>query len=186
MRIISGKWGGRRIQPPSSMPHTRPTTDLAREGLFNILANNLDFTALRSLDLFGGTGAISYELASRGVADITVVEKDPAMCAFITKTFAALGDPTPRVIRQDVFSFIAQERGRYDLIFADPPYELREMDELPGLVFGKGLLNEGGWLVLEHTQRNDFSAHPLFRLERKYGTTRFSIFVNRPKPSTAS
>ncbi len=186
MRIITGKWGGRRIHPPSNMPHTRPTTDLAREGLFNILANNLDFTALRSLDLFGGTGCISYELASRGVPDITIVEKDPAMCAFITKTFAALGCDTARVIRQDVFAFIAQEKGRYDLIFADPPYELRELEDIPAMVFEKGLLNDGGWLVLEHTQRNDFSKHPLFRLERKYGTTRFSIFINREKPAAES
>lgn len=182
MRIISGKWGGRRIHPPASMPNTRPTTNLAREGLFNILANNLDFTALRTLDLFSGTGCISYELASRGVADITIVEKDADMCNFITRTFTTLGGPAPRIIRQDVFSFLQHDNGKYDLIFADPPYALREMDELPGIVFEKGLLTEGGWLILEHTHRNDFSTHPLFRLERKYGTTRFSIFVNREKP----
>lgn len=185
MRIISGKWGGRRIQPPSHMPHTRPTTDLAREGLFNILANNVDFSALHTLDLFSGTGCISYELASRGAQELTIVEKDPAMCAFITGTFNMLGGTMPRIVKQDVFSFLAMDKGRYDLVFADPPYAMREMDDLPALIFEKGILNEGGWFILEHTHRNDFSKHPLFRLERKYGTTRFSIFVNRPKPATA-
>lgn len=181
MRIISGKWGGRRIHPPSSMPDTRPTTDLAREGLFNILSNNLDLTGLRALDLFSGTGCISYEMASRGVPDITIVEKDPAMIGFITRTFTALGGTPPRVHKQDVFSYLANGKEKFDLVIADPPYALREMNDLPGLILDGGLLNEGGWFVLEHTTRNDFTGHPLFRIERKYGTTRFSIFVNRPK-----
>jgi 16S rRNA (guanine966-N2)-methyltransferase len=181
MRIISGKWGGRRIQPPSDMPQTRPTTDVAKEGLFNILSNNLDFTGLHTLDIFGGTGCISYELASRGVTNLTIVEKDPEMHAFITRTFAMLGFPEARVIRQEVFAFLDQDKDRYDLIFAGPPYALREINELPDLVFEKKLLNEGGWFVLEHTPRNDFKGHPYFRAERKYGTTLFSIFVNREK-----
>jgi len=181
MRIISGKWGGRRIQPPALMPHTRPTTDNAREGLFNVMANNLDFTALKTLDIFGGTGCISYELASRGVTDLTIVEKDPEMHAFISRTFAMLGFPEAKVIRQDVFPFLQQENGKYDFIFAGPPYALREIDELPVIVFANGLLEEGGWFVLEHTPRNDYKTHPNFRAERKYGTTIFSIFVNREK-----
>jgi len=181
MRIIGGQWGGRRIQPPPSMPHTRPTTDLAKEGLFNILSNNLDLTALRTLDIFGGTGCISYELASRGVSDVTIVEKDPAMLDFITRTFSTLGFPHARVVRQDVFAFLRQDTGAYDLIFAGPPYAMKEIDDLPGLVFEKGLLREGGWFVLEHTPRNDFKKLPQFRAERKYGTTIFSIFVNREK-----
>jgi len=185
MRIISGNWGGRRIQPPANMPHTRPTTDMAREALFNILANNLDFTSLRTLDLFAGTGCISYELASRGATDLTIVEKDPAMHAFITSTFALLGGPAPTILRQDVFSFLTQDTGRYDLIFADPPYAIREIEDLPRLVFEEGLLKEGGWFILEHTTRNDFKGHPFFRLTRKYGTTIFSIFVNREKPPQA-
>jgi 16S rRNA (guanine(966)-N(2))-methyltransferase RsmD len=159
---------------------------MAREALFNILANNLDFTAIRTLDLFGGTRCISYELASRGSTDLTIVEKDPAMHGFITKTFAMLGGPAPRILKQDVFSFMAQDPGRYDLIFADPPYELRETDELPELIFGKGLLAAGGWFILEHTTRKDFKDHPHFRIARKYGTTVFSIFINREKPADPS
>src|SRR5215469_12137119 len=103
MRIISGKFGGRRVNPPAKMPYTRPTTDIAKEGLFNILENNLDLSALRTLDLFGGTGSISYELASRGVKDLTVVEKDPAMFAFIQKTVKEFGlEAKVNVIRMDV------------------------------------------------------------------------------------
>jgi 16S rRNA (guanine(966)-N(2))-methyltransferase RsmD len=155
--------------------------DVAREGLFNVLSNNLDFTALRTLDLFGGSGCISYELASRGVKDLTIVEKDSEMQAFITRTFAMLGFPEARVVRQDAFTFLQQEKTAFDLIFADPPYGLREIVDLPELVFNTGSLTEGGWLVLEHTARIDFKGHPRFRAERKYGTTIFSIFVNRQK-----
>src|SRR5688572_33291149 len=116
MRIISGQWGGRRIQPPANMPHTRPTTDLAKEGLFNILDNNLDYSALKTLDLFGGTGAISYELASRGVTHLTIVEKDPKMFSFITDTVQMLGIKHVQLIRQDVFSFIKSCTEDFDFI----------------------------------------------------------------------
>src|SRR5215204_536332 len=106
MRIISGNFGGRRINPPANMPHTRPTTDIAKEGLFNILQNNLDFDDLKTLDLFGGTGNISYELASRGVKDLTIVEKDPKMFAFIKANASALKIENIKVVRSDVFKFI--------------------------------------------------------------------------------
>ena len=104
MRIISGKWGGRRITPPSNMPHTRPTTDIAKEGLFNILQNRMDFTDSKALDLFGGTGCISYELASRGANDLTVVEKDPVMFAFIKKNMDTLGIENCKLLKMDVFN----------------------------------------------------------------------------------
>src|ERR1700761_5056586 len=134
MRIIGGELGGRRVNPPASMPHTRPTTDLAKEGLFNILENNLDLSSLVTLDLFGGTGSISYELASRGVRDLTVVEKDPAMFAFIQKNSMELGLlEFYKVIRMDVFKFIEQCKEKFDLIFAGPPYALTTIDELPKL-----------------------------------------------------
>jgi 16S rRNA (guanine966-N2)-methyltransferase len=181
MRIISGKWGGRRIHPPSDMSQTRPTTDMAREGLFNILANQLDFSVMRALDLFAGTGCISYEMASRGVTDLTIVERAPGMHGFITKTFTQLGDTTPRILKTDVFSFLVTDQGKYDLIFADPPYDQRETSELPRIIFEKGLLAENGWFVLEHDTRKNFSDHPFFRTARKYGTTVFSIFINREK-----
>ena len=178
MRVIGGELGGRRIHPPAKMPHTRPTTDIAKEGLFNILQNNLDLSTLRTLDLFGGTGSISYELASRGVRDLTVVEKDPAMFAFIQKSAAELGlSGYIKAIRMDVFRFIEQCAETFDLIFAGPPYALATIDELPRQV--PRLLNENGWFVLEHTPRNNYEKYPLFVTQRHYGTTVFSIFVKK-------
>lgn len=180
MRIISGELGGRRFSPPANMPHTRPTTDIAKEGLFNIIQNNLELEGLKTLDLFGGTGSISYELFSRGVADLTIVEKDPAMHAFIKKTAAELGIPKINVVFSDVFKYMQQCTQQFDFIFAGPPYALTAIDDLPRMVFEKQLLNTNGWFVLEHTPRNDYKTFPFYRTERKYGTTIFSIFVNRP------
>jgi 16S rRNA (guanine966-N2)-methyltransferase len=179
MRIIGGDLGGRRVNPPSKMPHTRPTTDIAKEGLFNILENNLDLTTLRTLDLFGGTGSISYELASRGVADLTVVEKDPAMYAFIQKNAADLHLENFKTIRMDVFRYIDQCAEKFDFIFAGPPYALPNIDDLPKLIASKSLLNEKGWFVLEHTPRNNYEDYPYYVTQRNYGTTIFSIFVNK-------
>src|SRR6186713_914449 len=131
MRIISGNLGGRRINPPAVMPHTRPTTDIAKEGLFNILQNNLDFEELKTLDLFGGTGSISYELASRGAADLTIIEKDPTMYEFIKKTAAELKLENFKVLKLDVFKYIDQCADKFDFIFAGPPYALGNIDDLP-------------------------------------------------------
>jgi len=162
------------------MPHTRPTTDIAKEGLFNILENNLDLSELRTLDLFGGTGSISYELASRGVQDLTVVEKDPTMFAFIEKTAKELGlAAIYKVVRMDVFKFIAQCPETFDLIFAGPPYALETIDELPRQVVSRGLLRENGWFIIEHTPRNNYEGYPMYVTQRSYGTTIFSIFVNK-------
>ena len=177
MRIISGIHGGRKISPPAKMPYTRPTTDIAKEGLFNILQNNLDISSLKSLDLFGGTGAISYELASRGVEDLTIIEKDSSMYEFIKKTNAVLGFENFKVLKSDVFKYMENCTEKYDLIFAGPPYALTSIDELPRLVFEKKLLNPEGWFVLEHTPRNDYKKTAHYRTERNYGTTIFSIFV---------
>lgn len=178
MRIISGSLGGRRINPPSKMPYTRPTTDIAKEGLFNIWQNQLDFEELKTLDLFGGTGSISYELASRGVPDLTVVEKDNQMFAFIKKTAQDLGLENFKVVKSDVFRYIEQCPETYDLIFAGPPYALQTIDDLPKLIFEKGLLKPGGRFVLEHTPRNHYENFPHFTSARNYGTTIFSTFIN--------
>jgi len=178
MRIISGIHGGRRISPPAKMPHTRPTTDIAKEGLFNILQNNLEIDELKVLDLFGGTGCISYELASRGAPDITIVEKDDKMYDFIKKTSAELGFENFKVMKSDVFRFIETATARYDFIFAGPPYALTTIDELPVKVFERNILKPGGWFVLEHTPRNDYKKFAHYKTERNYGTTIFSIFVN--------
>lgn len=179
MRIIGGASGGRRIQPPAKMPHTRPTTDIAKGGLFNILENNLDISALKALDLFGGTGSISYELASRGASDITVVEKDPAMAAFIGKTALSLGITALKTVKMDVFKYLQQCTEKFDLIFADPPYMMETLDQLPLLVFERELLQPEGWLVVEHTQHGKFKDYSYYRSERNYGATVFSIFINR-------
>lgn len=177
MRIIGGEHGRRRINPPANMPHTRPTTDVAKEGLFNIIANNLDIEELKTLDLFGGTGSISYELASRGAKELTIVEKDPKMYEFIKKTANELKLDHFKVLKMDVFKFIDQCPDKFDFIFAGPPYALGNIDDLPKLIFEKQLLNTKGWFVLEHTPRNDYKKFPFYNTERNYGTTIFSIFI---------
>jgi len=177
MRIISGMYGGRRISPPAKMPYTRPTTDIAKEGLFNILQNNLLIEGMHTLDLFGGTGSISYELASRGAGELTVVEKDNKMYDFIKKTVTDLKMKNFQVQKSDVFKFLESTTGKYDFIFAGPPYALVNIDELPKKIIEKDLLNPGGWFVLEHTPRNNYKNFELYRNERNYGTTIFSFFV---------
>ena len=177
MRIIGGEHGGRKFNPPNNMPHTRPTTDIAKEGLFNVLQHKLDFEELKTLDLFGGTGSISYELASRGVQDLTVVEKDANMYEFIKKTSAALRIENMKVIKMDVFKFIESCTDKFDFIFAGPPYALTNIDDLPLLIFEKHLLKPGGWFVLEHTPRNDYKSFPFYKTERNYGTTVFTTFI---------
>jgi 16S rRNA (guanine966-N2)-methyltransferase len=177
MRIISGIHGGRRIAPPNNMPYTRPTTDIAKEGLFNILQNNLEIEELKTLDLFGGTGCISYELASRGVVDLTIVEKDTAMYEFIKKTSTQLAFENFRVVKADVFKFIETTTEQYDFIFAGPPYALTTIDDLPRKLFAHQLLKPKGWFVLEHTPRNNYKKFNHYKTERNYGTTIFSIFI---------
>jgi 16S rRNA (guanine(966)-N(2))-methyltransferase RsmD len=177
MRIIGGEHGGRKFNPPNNMPYTRPTTDIAKEGLFNVLQHNLDFEEIKTLDLFGGTGSISYELASRGVPDLTIVEKDNEMFEFIKKTSAALHIEGLKVIKMDVFKFINQCTDKFDFVFAGPPYALTAIDDLPRLILEKRLLKKGGWFVLEHTPRNDYKTFPFYKTERNYGTTVFSTFI---------
>jgi len=178
MRIITGKYGGRKINPPSKMPHTRPTTDVAKEGLFNIIENNISIEGLKTLDIFGGTGSISYELASRGASDLTIIEKDPKMYAFIQKSIADLKIENCKVIKTDVFRFLETTNETYDFIFAGPPYALKNIDDLPVIVREKKLLKPKGWFILEHTPANNYEKYPLFKSSRNYGTTIFSIFVN--------
>jgi len=177
MRIISGEWGGRRINPPANMPHTRPTTDIAKEGLFNILQNRMDFGGIKTLDLFGGTGCISYELGSRGAADMTIVEKDPVMQAFIKKNLDMLGAENAKVLKMDVFSYLNTATEDFDFIFAGPPYALGSIDELPKIIVARNLIREKGFFVLEHTPRNRYENFAGFSFQRNYGTTLFSFFV---------
>ena len=178
MRIISGEFGGRKISPPPNMPHTRPTTDIAKEGLFNILQNRMDFEGVKTLDLFGGTGSISYELASRGAAELTIIEKDPAMHGFIKKTLETLKVENAKVIRMDVFTFLASCNEQFNFIFAGPPYALGTIDELPKIIVAKKLVAPNGFFVLEHTPRNIYEKFEGFSFSRNYGTTIFSFFTN--------
>jgi 16S rRNA (guanine966-N2)-methyltransferase len=184
MRIIGGELGGRRVNPPVKMPYTRPTTDIAKEGLFNILQTNLDIEELKTLDLFGGTGSISYELSSRGAKDLTIVEKDVQMYEFIKKTSVDLKLKNFKVHKTEVFRFIEQCTEQFDFIFAGPPYALTTIDDLPKKIFDNKLLKPKGWFVLEHTPRNDYKSFPFYKTERNYGTTIFSIFIeNREQQS---
>ena len=177
MRIISGIYGGRKITPPAHMPFTRPTTDIAKEGLFNIIQNNLEIDTLKTLDLFGGTGSISYELASRGAIELTIVEKDNQLYEFIKKMAATLEIQNLKLVKSDVFKFIENCMEQYDFIFAGPPYALGTIDDLPIKIFEKNLLKPKGWFVLEHTPRNDYKKFDNYHTERNYGTTIFSIFI---------
>lgn len=158
------------------MPHTRPTTDIAKEGLFNILQNRIDFEGIKCLDLFGGTGAISLELASRGAEAFTIVEKDPVMASFIKKNFSDFGVEGLRLLQMDVFHFLRTCRETFDFIFAGPPYALGFIDDLPAAIVNNGLIAADGYFVLEHTPRNAYAGHAGFVFQRNYGTTVFSFF----------
>ena len=160
------------------MPYTRPTTDIAREGLFNIIENNIEIDGIKTLDIFGGTGAISYELASRGAGNLTIIEKDPKMYAFIKKTIGELGIKNCTIIKMDVFKFLEETKEQYDFIFAGPPYALQTIDDLPIIIKEKKLLANNGWFVLEHTPANNYEQFDMFKATRNYGTTVFSFFVN--------
>lgn len=179
MRIISGKWGGRRISPPANMPHTRPTTDIAKEGLFNILQNRMDFEGAKTLDLFGGTGCISYELASRGADDLSIVEKDTIMHAFIKKNAEMLGMQNHKILKMDVFAYLNSCTEDFDFIFAGPPYALGTIDEIPKMIVSRNLIRSGGFFVLEHTPRNNYEKFEGFSFQRNYGTTLFSFFIKQ-------
>jgi 16S rRNA (guanine(966)-N(2))-methyltransferase RsmD len=176
MRIISGKYGGRRINPPHNMPYTRPTTDIAKEGLFNILQNRVQIDGARTLDLFGGTGCISYELASRGASNLTIVEKDPQMLSFIKKNIEMLKMEQVQLLQMDVFQYLSTCKNQYDIIFAGPPYALNTIDQLPKIIVEQNLISPEGYFILEHTPRNDYKKFPCYSFERNYGTTIFSFF----------
>ncbi|MES2777799.1 MAG: RsmD family RNA methyltransferase [Bacteroidota bacterium] len=178
MRIISGKFGGRKIHPPANMPYTRPTTDIAKEGLFNILQNQIDLENIRTLDLFGGTGSITYELASRGAEEMVIVEKDNKMFEFIKKNVEDLKIENCRLVKSDVFRFLENCSDNFDFIFAGPPYALETIDELPKIIVEKKMIAPGGLFVLEHTPRNFYEEYPGYLKHRNYGSTIFSFFGN--------
>lgn len=175
MRIITGRYKGRRFDIPRTFK-ARPTTDFAKENIFNVLQGYTDFDGKTALDLFAGTGSISLELASRGCQQVVSVEADRDHAAFIRQCFAKLGADNLLLIRGDVFKFLKTCRQSFDFIFADPPYALRELPQIPDLILESTLLRPDGLLVFEHGKDHDFSQHPRFVEHRQYGSVNFSIF----------
>ena len=185
MRIISGIYGRRRFDVPSTFS-ARPTTDFAKENLFNVISNHIDFEGLDALDLFAGTGSISFELLSRECRSVTAVEKNNAHAFFIAKVAKELKTDSLTLIRGDVFRYLHSAPARsFDFIFADPPYALKELPEVPELVFGRDLLRDGGIFVMEHPKTNDFSGLPCFYQHRVYGSVNFSIFIKGEEKTDA-
>ena len=175
MRIISGKYKGRRIQPPTNIT-ARPTTDFAKEGLFNLLNNRIDFEGISMLDLFAGTGGIGIEFVSRDCRNVTSVEQNERHIAFIRKVCSELKIENLTAIKTDIFKFIDTCHCKFDFIFADPPYDLKRLTEIPDLIFAKQLLAPDGLFVLEHSVKNSFENHPRFVEHRHYGNVNFSFF----------
>lgn len=175
MRIISGTYKGKQLLPPSNFK-ARPTTDFAKEALFNILENNFDIEELTVLDLFSGTGSISFEFASRGAKRITSVEKHPDHFKYIRKMVDELEFHQVSTVRSDAFRVIKNPWESYDLIFADPPYDLEKLETLPEQIFSEKLLLKGGWFILEHPAGMQFNHHRELFDHRKYGSVNFSFF----------
>jgi 16S rRNA (guanine966-N2)-methyltransferase len=175
LRIVGGTYKGRKIEVSKGFD-SRPTTDFAREALFNILANRVDFDKVKLLDLFSGTGSISFEMSSRGCTDIDLVDNNNRSVQFIAKIAANMGMKGIHTVRMDVFRFIPICRKQYDLIFADPPYDLKSISDIPGLIFNHQLLQSNGWFILEHGKSHSFKDHVFFAEERNYGSVHFSFF----------
>ena len=175
MRIIGGRLKGKTINPPLHY-QARPTTDYAREGLFNTLGNEYEFEDLKVLDLFGGTGAISYEFASRGAARVYCVEMARENASFIKTEAARLGLQNVTMVRDNVFDFLEICHEKFDIIFADPPYAIEGLDQIPDKVLSRDILHPGCYFILEHGGEHSFTAHPLFKKEKVYGRVHFSFF----------
>lgn len=175
MRIITGKYKGRHFEIPHNFK-ARPTTDFAKEGLFNVLNGYIDFEGTLALDLFSGTGSITLELLSRGCSRVVSVEKDPFHYRVIEEFVHRLGDENAFLVRGDVFKFLSSLREQFDFIFADPPYTLPNIADIPDIVLGRNLLRPEGIFVLEHGKTNEFSDHPRLIDHRNYGSVNFSIF----------
>jgi 16S rRNA (guanine(966)-N(2))-methyltransferase RsmD len=175
MRVVSGKYRGRRLVPPSNLP-VMPTTDFAKEGLFNVLTNLVDFESVRVLDLFTGTGSIAFEFLSRGAIEVMAVDSNQRCIDFIKKTAVSFGANNLKAVKSNSFVFIKHMTGSYDLIFADPPYDLEAIETIPDLILTSELLAEEGLLILEHSAKYNFGKHSNFASKRQYGSVNFSFF----------
>ena len=185
MRVITGKYKGRRFEIPHSFK-ARPTTDFAKENLFNVLKAYTDFEGTSILDLFAGTGSISLEFLSRGCARVVSVEKDYQHYCFIRSIMRKLEDKASVVLHADALKYISKSQGCYDIVFADPPYMLKEMGELPDRVLESELLQPGGIFILEHGKTQDFTEHPCFIEHREYGSVNFSFFKKQDLSDNAA
>jgi len=177
MRVVGGTHRSRQFHIPDNLG-IRPTTDFAKEALFNILQNRIDFAGMKVLDLFGGSGSISYEFASRGCIEIITVEKNLKSCDFIKKTAQEFKFTNIKVIKMDVFSYLKMCANNFDIIFADPPFKLENIERIPALVFEQKLLKENGMLIVEHPTDVNFAGIKELKETREYGTVNFSIFGN--------
>ncbi len=175
MRIIRGKYGRRRFDVPTNIT-ARPTTDYARESIFNVIENLVNLEGLTALDLFAGTGAVSFEFLSRGCCSVTSVEKASTQYNFINKVKGLLGDDNITAIKGDVYRFIGSCTRKFDIIFADPPYDLPTLPELPAAILDSDMVKDGTIVIVEHSKHNDFSALPQFLQHRTYGKVNFTIF----------
>ena len=175
MRIIGGKYRGRRLVPPPGF-RARPTTDFARESLFNILNNRIDFEAISVLDLFAGTGSISYEFASRGAREVHLVEQDQKHIAGIKSIIKDIGFTNIKPVHIDVKAYLKICQVKYNIVFADPPYDLKWLKDIPDIVTGSGIITEDGFLILEHPRSMSFNDHKSFFEHRSYGGVNFSFF----------
>ncbi len=180
MRIISGKFKGRRFNPPLSKCNTRPTMDMAKEAIFNILYNEYDFEGIKVLDLFGGTGSISFEFASRGCDNIVWVDKSYVCYRFVNDVIKNLKlNSEIKTYKLDTLRYLEGCKDCFDIIFVDPPYKYEHYNQVINKVFEKKLLNPNGYLIVEHDKNNDFSALPHFILQKHYGTNNFSFFSEK-------
>lgn len=175
MRIIGGKLKGRTVNPPMGYA-ARPTTDFAREGLFNVLDNEYEFDGLMVLDLFGGTGAVAFEFASRGAKRVYSVEMNRDNARFIRSEARRLGLDNVTAVHSNVFDFLPICHEKFDIVFADPPYALEGLDTIPDKVLSSGIIHPSGYFILEHGGEHDFSSHQLFKKEKVYGRVHFSFF----------
>jgi 16S rRNA (guanine966-N2)-methyltransferase len=175
IRIISGQYRGRRIRAPKILP-VRPTTDRAKEGLFNILANRFDFSEIKALDLFAGTGNLSYELASRGCESIIAVDRNKKCIEFVTETSEKIGTQSITAIRSSVDDFLKETRSQFNLILADPPYDYESYEQLVELVFDFNVLESEGLLIVEHDSRMEIGNSEHFLEQRRYGNSSFTFF----------
>lgn len=178
MRIIGGRLKGLRLNPPAYLP-VRPTTDVAKEALFNILYNQIDFENISVLDLFSGTGNISLEFASRGVQNICSVDRDFGCYNYLKTLIKQYNIPEIKPVKTDVFRFLESETETYDLIFVDPPYDLPQINVIAKTIFDQNLLKPDGYLIIEHPSMKKLDNHPNFIEQRKYGSSSFSFFQEK-------